>query len=71
MATSKILNGHSNGDLLSNLNKNNKFNGTKLVECDEKLNNKNGLNGDSYNYSDEEEIRKYEEEYERIKKLTR
>lgn len=73
MATSKVLNGHPNGDLLNNLNK--KFNDTTSVETENEFQEKtytNGIdktNGDS-DYIDEEE-RKYLEEVERIRKLTR
>lgn len=73
MATSKVLNGHPNGDLLNNLNK--KFNDTTSVETENEFQEKtytNGTdktNGDS-DYIDEEE-RKYLEEVERIRKLTR
>lgn len=71
MATSKVMNGHQNGELLTSINK--KFNETTPVE--NKRENKSHTNGsdDMNGHSDhiDEEERQYLDEVERIRKLTR
>lgn len=69
MASKAGMNGHSNGESLKNLKKE----VTKTVESEKKCENiphKNGMNG---NHSDKvgEEETKYDNEVERIQKLTR
>lgn len=69
MASKTGMNGHSTGDSLKNLKKE----VTKTVENEEKYEkvpHKNGMNGDHSDKVGEEE-RNYENETDRIHKLTR
>lgn len=68
MASKAEMNGHTNGDVTKNIKKESVESAKKCEKTH--TNGSNGMNGDYYDKNDEE-VRGYEEEEERIKKLTR